>query len=156
MLNVFCSPRLHLFWNIITTVLKKKTDFSPDSDKITSSLEEALLWIMDSYFGNSSQLYLMDLFVQTHIFCLLKMLTDGLEWCGLLWCFYQLFGLSFWRHPFTTEDPLVSKWCNVTFLQIWWKNKLTYICTSQNDWNYPTVYASKEVFSSQHTHSARL
>ncbi len=22
--------------------------------------------------------------------------------CGLLWCFYQLFGLSFWRHPFTS------------------------------------------------------
>ncbi len=33
-------------------------------------------------------------------------------------CFYQLFGLSFWRHPFTAEDPLVSKWCNATFLQI--------------------------------------
>ncbi len=38
--------------------------------------------------------------------------------CGLLWCFYQLFGLSFWQHPFTAEDPLVSKWCNATFLQI--------------------------------------
>ncbi len=23
--------------------------------------------------------------------------------------FYQLFGLSFWRHPFTAQDPLVSK-----------------------------------------------
>ncbi len=22
-------------------------------------------------------------------FCLLKTLTDGLEWCGLLWCFYS-------------------------------------------------------------------
>ncbi len=44
----------------------------------------------------------------------------GVVWitCGLLWCFYQLFGLSFWWHPFTAEDPLVSKWCNVTFLQI--------------------------------------
>ncbi len=44
----------------------------------------------------------------------------GVMWvtCGLLWCFYQLFGLSFWRHPFTAEDPLVSKWCNATFLQI--------------------------------------
>ena len=33
----------------------------------------------------------------------------GVLWitCGLLWCFYQLFGLSFWRHPFTAEDPLV-------------------------------------------------
>ncbi len=42
-------------------------------------------------------------------------LTDGLEWCGLLWCFYQLFGLLFWRHPFTAENPLASKWCNATF-----------------------------------------
>ncbi len=32
------------------------------------------------------------------------MLTDGLEWCGLLLCIYQLFGLSFWRHPFTAEE----------------------------------------------------
>ncbi len=35
--------------------------------------------------------------------------------------------LSFWRHPFTTEDPLVSKWCTATFLQIWWRNKLIHI-----------------------------
>ncbi len=38
--------------------------------------------------------------------------------CRLLQCFYQLFGLSFWRHPFTAEDPLVSKRWNATFLQI--------------------------------------
>ncbi len=27
----------------------------------------------------------------------------GAVWitCGLLWCFYHLFGLSFWRHPLT-------------------------------------------------------
>ncbi len=40
------------------------------------------------------------------------------DYCGFLWCFYQLFGLLFWRHPFTEEDPLVSKWCNAKFLQI--------------------------------------
>ncbi len=57
----------------------------------------------------------------------IKIQQDGLEWCGLLWCFYQLFGLSFWRHPFTAEHPLMSKWCNATFLQISWKNKLIYI-----------------------------
>ncbi len=57
----------------------------------------------------------------------LKMLTDGLEWCGLLWCFYQLFGLSFWRHPFTAEDPLLRHWCRDTFLQTWWRNKLILI-----------------------------
>ncbi len=65
--------------------------------------------------------------LQTCNFWLLKTLTDGLEWFGLLWCFYQLFGLSFWRHPFTAEDPLVNKWRNATFLQIWWRIKLIYI-----------------------------
>ncbi len=57
-------------------------------------------------------------------FCLLQMLTDGLEWCGLLWCFYQLFGLSFWRHPFTAEHPLLRHWWNDTFLQTWWRNMI--------------------------------
>ncbi len=35
----------------------------------------------------------------------------GFVWitCKLLWCFYQLFKLSFWRHPFTAEDTLVRK-----------------------------------------------
>ncbi len=53
----------------------------------------------------------------------------GVVWIiwGLLWCFYHLFGLSFWRHPFTAEDPLMSKWCDATFLQNWWRNKLIYI-----------------------------
>ncbi len=61
-------------------------------------------------------------FLQTCSFSLYKMVIDGLEWRGLPvdYCdiFYQLFGLSFWRHPFTVEDPLVSKWCNAKFLQI--------------------------------------
>ncbi len=49
----------------------------------------------------------------------------GVVWitCGLLWCFYQLFGLS----CFTAEDPLLSKWCNASFLQIWWRNTLIHI-----------------------------
>ncbi len=38
-------------------------------------------------------------------------------WTGLLLCFYQLFGLSFWRHPFTAEDPLACKSCNAKFIQ---------------------------------------
>ncbi len=44
----------------------------------------------------------------------------GVMWfsSGLYWYFYQLFGLSFWRHPFTAEDPLVSKWYNAIFFQI--------------------------------------
>ncbi len=44
------------------------------------------------------------IFMKTFSFLLHKTLI-GLEWCALLvdYCdvFYQLFGLSFWRHPFT-------------------------------------------------------
>ncbi len=54
-----------------------------------------------------------DEFLQKHSFLLKNTLTDALELCGLL-----LFGLSFWRHPFTAEDQSVSKWCNAKILQI--------------------------------------
>ncbi len=57
--------------------------------------------------------------------------------CGLLWCFYQLFGLSFWRHPFTAEDPLVSKWWNATFLQIC-SHEETNLSTSWMAWGWVT------------------
>ncbi len=38
-------------------------------------------------------------------------------WTGVMWIacelinklFYQLFGLSFWRHPFTAEDPFSNQ-----------------------------------------------
>ncbi len=36
--------------------------------------------------------------------------------CGLMWCFYQQFGFSFWRHPFTAEDHWWES--NDPFLQI--------------------------------------
>ncbi len=48
---------------------------------------------------------------------LLKTLTDGEVWITVM--FYQLFGLSFWRHPFTAEHPLVSKWSKTIFLKIY-------------------------------------
>ncbi len=48
--------------------------------------------------------------------------SQDIKWStGVVWItceyivFYQLFGLSFWRHPFTVEDPLVSKWGNAKF-----------------------------------------
>ncbi len=49
-----------------------------------------------------------------------------MEWCELLWCFISCLA-SFWRHPFTAEHPLLSKWWNATFLPIWWRSKLIYI-----------------------------
>ncbi len=106
--------------------------FCPDSDQMTFSLNKAtskeLLWIMDSYFRQKQWFGVkMDLFpTNTQLLSSPDVnWWSGVVWiiCGLLWCFYQLFGLSFWRHPFTAEHPLVSKW----FLKIWCRNKLIYI-----------------------------
>ncbi len=79
------------------------------------------LWTHVLSWSNSLKLkcLIMDLFLKNVQLFTSQDVTDGLEWCGLLWCFYQLFGLSFWRHPFTAEDPLRSKWCNDTFLRKW-------------------------------------
>ncbi len=41
--------------------------------------------------------------------------------CGLVVDYCDVFIScldSFWRHPFTAEDPLKSKWCDAKFLQI--------------------------------------
>ncbi len=48
----------------------------------------------------------------------LKMLIDGLEWCALLVMFLSAVLTLILTAPFTAEHPLVSKWCNATFLQI--------------------------------------
>ncbi len=40
------------------------------------------------------------------------------DYLWIIVMFYQLFGLSYWLPQFTTEDPLVNKCRNTTFLQI--------------------------------------
>ncbi len=76
-----------------------------DSD-VTYSLEEALLYL--KYLNGGFGFYKHTAFHFTRC-CLMN-------WSGWLWCFYyQLFGLSFWRHPFTAEHPLMSKSCNAAF-----------------------------------------
>ncbi len=50
-----------------------------------------------------------------------KKLTEGLERCELIEDYCDVFIScldSFWRHPFTAEHPLVSKWCNAKLLHI--------------------------------------
>ncbi len=104
-------------------------DFSPDSDKTTFSLKKAVIWIVDiRYISNNLKLnsvLMMLLFLPNmQLFTsqdVNGLMVNGVWWTGVVWIivmFYQLFGLSIWRHPFTAEHPLVSKWCNVTFLQI--------------------------------------
>ncbi len=55
---------------------------------------------------------------QTCSFSLHNTLIDGPEWCELLVDYCELFGFSFWRHPFTAEDPLASKLYNAKILKI--------------------------------------
>ncbi len=116
-----------------------------DNKGWTFSLDEVLLWIME-YFGRKQGLKLkqyndgfltnMQLFTSQDVNW-----WTGVVWitCGLLWCFYQLFGLSFWRHPFTAEDPLVSKWCNATFLEIC-SDETTNSSTSWMAWQWVHFY----------------
>ncbi len=76
-----------------------------------------------------------------------------MDWSGVDYCDVFI-RLSFWRHPFTAEHPLLRHWCRDTFLQIWWRNKLilisddlkvrTFSCTFQifivpPTWEYQTM-----------------
>ncbi len=74
-------------------------DFDVKGQQGWTSLEEALLWIMAKR-NCSLKLKCLDWFVFTNT--QLFSSQDIMDWvtCGLLRCFYQLFGLSFWRHPF--------------------------------------------------------
>ncbi len=95
------------------------------------------LWtrILSRTDGLRSMVLIMHWFpLNTHLFASLDIhFWTWQEWCGLLWCFHQLFGLSSWRHPFTAMDPLVSKWYNATFLQTWFqlRNTLIYVQTAR-------------------------
>ncbi len=94
-----------------------------DNRRWNFSPEDTLLWIRILARSDSLKLKCLDEFVYYRSMQLFT--SQDMNWCnwvvlitcGLLWCFYQLFELSFWWHPFTTDDPLVSKWCNATFLQ---------------------------------------
>ncbi len=103
-------------------------DFSPDSDQNTFSLEEVLLKILAECNGLKLKCFNDELFLLTNSFCLLKMLIDGLEWCGLLVDYCDVFISCLDSYSDGTHShSLVSKWCNATFLQIWWRIKLIYI-----------------------------
>ncbi len=54
------------------------------------------------------------------------------DYLWIIVMFYKLFGLSFWRHPFTAEDPLVSKWYNATFLMK--KQNHLYLDWPEGEW----------------------
>ncbi len=94
---------------------------------------------------------------------LYHLLTNGssaVNGCRQNECFLQInsFVLSFWRHPFTAEDPLASKWCNAKFLQIWWRNKLIYILDGLRVRTFSVNYHffNSSIFYSMHVFQQQL
>ncbi len=114
-------------------------DFSPDSDQTTFSLEEALLWIMDSYFSlKTYEKVLKGLnywicFLQTCSFCLLQMLTDGLEWCGLLVDYCDVF-ISCYHSDGTHSLQRIHLWTSDGMLHFSKSDEETNSSTSWMAW----------------------
>ncbi len=61
------------------------------------------------------------------------MLTDGLEWCGLLWCFYQTLILTAPIHCRASIAETLMQWCISTNLMkkqthpdLWWSRVSTF------------------------------
>ncbi len=109
---------LELFW-------LESGDFSQDSEEITFPLETTL-WIMDSYFSQKQwfEVKTTDLFLTN---TQLLSSRDVNWWSGVDYCDVFISCLdSFWRHPFTVEHPLVSKWYISPNL-FCWRNKLLFV-----------------------------
>ncbi len=56
-------------------------------------------------------------------------LTDELEWCGLLWCFYQLFGNLILTAPIHCRGYIGQQemQCYISSNLFWWRSKVMYI-----------------------------
>ncbi len=96
-----------------------------DNRRWTSSLEEVLLWITDSYFiwKRFKNALIMNL-------CLTNLQPFHFtRWTGVV-LIIVLFLSAVWTliltAPIHCRHPLLNKWCNAKFLQIWWRNKLIY------------------------------
>ncbi len=96
--------------------------FSNSTWSVHASLLIQTRWFFKQYYRQRVKLFECLFITNTEILNSQDTWWSGGVWiiCGLFWCFYQQFGLSFWRHPFTAVDPLVSKWFNAAFLQTAW------------------------------------
>ncbi len=130
-ITITCSPMDPLQWMGAVRMRPESccscfciicTYFSPDSDKMTFSLEKAILWINDLYFSKKPQFKVINLndgFFFFFFFTNMQLFAsqDLSNWytgvtCILLWRFYQHFESIL----VALIHPLVSKWCNATFL----------------------------------------
>ncbi len=100
---------------LLSSVKKLSPESGEKYAQITVFFSTGQSVIMDSYFSLKQHLNNRFDSYKHSAFCFSN--HKLMDWNGLLWCF-QLFGLSFWWHPFTVEDPLVNKWLCSTFSAI--------------------------------------
>ncbi len=67
---------------------------------------------MDWYFSQNQSFKVKNILIDLFLTNMQPFASQNINWwTGVVWfivMFYQLFGLSFWRHPFTAEDPTTS------------------------------------------------
>ncbi len=80
------------------------------------------------YYGLLTQWILVINVLMLDLFHLLS--SPDVNWSAVDYCDVFI-RLSFWRHPFTAEHPLLRHWCSDAFIQTWWRNKLIW---SQMNW----------------------
>ncbi len=88
---------------------------------------DALFHWRTCYYGLWTQCILVKNVLMMDLFQRLSS-PDVNWWTGVVWITCDVFiRLSFWRHPFTAEHPLLRHWCRDAFLQTWWRNTLILI-----------------------------
>ncbi len=132
-------PEIHsdLFRTVF--VCKQCKSSFPKSDKtalvFTGEINVFAHILARSNSLNQNVLLLLIFYLQTHSFSLHKVI-DGLEWCGLLVDYCDVFISCLDSHSDGTHSQQsihsLRQWCNATFLQIWWSNKLIYILDGLN------------------------
>ncbi len=129
------TPLKYCFWPKYKSIIHKKRFLQSKSQSVVLSLQNlptlfvsscfglcawsvhiSLLmqtrWTEDSYFSQKQRFdvwnILMDSFpTNTQLF------TSLMDWSCV--DYFSVLGLSFWRHPFTAEHPLMNKWRKATF-----------------------------------------
>ncbi len=125
MINVFSTSKncfwlkyessIHNIYNVFLQYIYFEINFEVH-DSCKQKCQWILMWEDNSWWifftwGSVIMDYGLIFWPETMISSLHRMLIGGLGSCGLLVDYCDVFiscGLSFWRHPFTAEDPLGS------------------------------------------------
>ncbi len=128
----FFNKNFLFFFTILNRFLVEKV-ILPESAEKYAQIKQNIYWWIQIWEVNRGQSFSQKCYyglwifypemtpyrriIQTNKQLITSQNIIGVEWitCRIS-CFTAAW--SFWRHPFTAENPLMSKWCNAKFLQI--------------------------------------